>query len=65
MIRSTMWEKRVVCKILVGKPDDKGSLGEPTRILEVNTKNYIKDRIGGRRKICLSFVNAMMHLVIP
>jgi len=32
MIRATMWERRAVCKVLVGKPEDKRPLGEPTRI---------------------------------
>ena len=38
-----MWERGVVCKFQVGKPDDKRSLGEPRRIQEDNTKMYIKD----------------------
>lgn len=61
-----MWERRAVCKVLVGKPEDKRPLGEPTRIQEDNIKMYIKDaEQEGVDQICLAFLNAVMHLVIP
>jgi len=69
-----MWERRGVCKILMGKREGKKPPGRPRRTLEHNIKMDLQAVACGHidcielaqdRDRCWTLVNAVMNLRVP
>jgi hypothetical protein len=69
-----MWDKRSVCRVLVGKPEGKRPLGRPTRGWEDNIKMNIQEvgcgnmdwnEMAQNRDRCRALVNVVMDLRVP
>jgi len=69
-----MWERRGICKVLIGKRERKKPLGRPRRRWEDNIKKDLQAvacggidciELAQDRDRCWTLVNAVMNLRVP